>query len=329
MQTAQEYIYDQLEALRASEPIVIKDSLVETIHARSTSKKFRKYALGDGEDVRILGAIQAAVAIGGPIQFGLPFGAYKLWRLDEAPEADWAEFFATMYYARWLRPICDEYAPGVVFRYCAQDMLAERLNNLTTGETTAYRESFMRVLSVVSTYLPENIRFEFVPLSSLYTREQFDTNLAQAVAVYNDAYPDVVYDEHKTAMTLLNTRPTDAQAMRGDAWVREVSMMHDASMKTLDMSLLRRYYRREDTICVFPTPIGVNSIGVGTTKSSIAKFWVGVGALQRGTADASGATEYRELVLSPSQKDTMAAEWEGVSLPGLTGKNFAQVRVVG
>lgn len=60
------------------------------------SKRFRKYSIGPEVLEHITASVQYNVANNQPIKFTLPFGAYKLWRLDETPEADWAELFTMM-----------------------------------------------------------------------------------------------------------------------------------------------------------------------------------------------------------------------------------------
>jgi hypothetical protein len=46
-----------------------------------------------------------------------------LWRIDEAPEADFAELFSSMYYVKWLKPVCEIYKPGVWFDFFVDDLI--------------------------------------------------------------------------------------------------------------------------------------------------------------------------------------------------------------
>jgi hypothetical protein len=69
-----------------------------------------------------------------------------------------------------------------------------------------------------------------------------------------------------------------------------------------------------------PLPSG-SAISLGTTKSLIVKFWVGVGALK---ADGDS---YKMLVLSPKQLADAECVFEDVNI-GLDGKNFKKVRVI-
>ncbi|MDO8451848.1 MAG: hypothetical protein Q7S76_03185, partial [bacterium] len=87
------------------------------------SKKYRKYAVNPEYIQHIRSAIESSVQRGDPIKLTLVFGGYKLWRLEEAPEVDWAELFSLMYYARWLLPIARVYEPGVWFDFYSDDVI--------------------------------------------------------------------------------------------------------------------------------------------------------------------------------------------------------------
>jgi hypothetical protein len=64
-----------------------------------------------------------------------------------------------------------------------------------------------------------------------------------------------------------------------------------------------------------------DSVPVGTTKTSICKFWVGVGALKK------IEDNFIEYILSPGQLATKQFIWENVLINGLTSKNFSKIRI--
>jgi hypothetical protein len=72
----------------------------------------------------------------------------------------------------------------------------------------------------------------------------------------------------------------------------------------------------------FATFFEPNVIPIGTTKTSIVRFWVGVGALKR------RGDSFIETILSPSQIEKTKAEWTPVEIKGLNGKNFKKIRVI-
>lgn len=113
---AQDYIKTKLEELK--NPLGLqcprgRDELVEVIFRLVMSKKFRKYTANDDLQSHIKNAIRVNVEKNEPINITFLHGAYKLWRLAEAPEADWAELFSLIYYTNWVKPICEVYGPGV------------------------------------------------------------------------------------------------------------------------------------------------------------------------------------------------------------------------
>src|SRR6266540_2285551 len=132
--TAQEYIQSSLKQLQ--EPLVLprpktQDELIETIFRLLTSKKFRKYALSEEYAAYVKDSIRANIEADEPIKIVYFGGCYKLWRLDEAPEADFAELFSYIYFTRWMQPICATYKPGVWFDFLLDDYIVPRLSNIS------------------------------------------------------------------------------------------------------------------------------------------------------------------------------------------------------
>ncbi|QQS18856.1 hypothetical protein IPL68_02235 [Candidatus Saccharibacteria bacterium] len=58
-------------------------------------------------------------------------------------------------------------------------------------------------------------------------------------------------------------------------------------------------------------------LAVGSTKATVAKYWVGAGALM-----PMGET-YRPQVLTPKQLEVANFSWEPVNITGLPGKKFS------
>lgn len=321
--TAQEYIQSKLEELRtpiqAAAPPTDEAALVEAIYKLVTSKKFRKYSLSPELAEHIKGAIQLSVSKQEPINFTLVFGAYKLWRFEETPEADWAELFALMYYTKWLQLICALYAPGVWFDFFSEAVIVPRMNNIPAEDTAAYQASFERLLQFIKPYQPDNLRMTFNRVIDQYeSQAAFDKELAQQLqalaASLEGGLP--VLDDEKRARLDLNVHVTPEQAA-DPQWREKVMLLHDAYSQ---MSGRRPYFRRPDKIGVAVTR-HPSMLALGTTKDSIVKFWVGVGALR------PHEDSYRQVILSPHQLETTKATWQPVEIPGLTGKNFHRIRV--
>lgn len=317
----QAYILEQLELLKTPETIEQKESLIETCYARVTSKKFRKYALAAGGDQLIKAAIRTRIEKNESITFGFPFGAYKLWRLHEAPEVDWAELFTLLYFARWLAPLCALHKPGIHFVFCGQELLAEKLNNLSPEETNRYKESFNTLLRFLSACLPPNMHIELMPLRSIYEKETFNTRLEEEAQNNFPNLESLTIPEREAKTILMNVRVTPEQE-RDALWIKKIYALHESFFMPGFFSNAEKFTRKEDVICVFPTPIGGNCVATGTTKSSIAKFWVGVGALKKST------DSFTPVVLSPQQLEAATAHDKPMSSLELPGKNFDSIRII-
>lgn len=323
---AQAYIMSQLERLKA--PVVLevpKDdaAMVDFIYSALMSKKFRKYASSEAQQKSIRDSIRLNVAAGASIKFVLPFGGYKLWRFDESPEVDWAELFMLMYHARWLKSVADVYAPGVWFDFSSDEAIIERMNNIPRSDTDAYTKSFRDLVLFLSKYSSKNLQFTLTPVRDRYTDGEFEEELQQQIELLEQKYRAsggyATLSDRKKDMIDLNVRPLSNKS--GDPlWREKNNILHDAYAA---MSRRRPYMTLPEKIAVFPTLLPYSSaIAVGTTKNSIAKFWVGVGALLK------REDGFIETVLSPSQLEKTDAKWQSVAIKGLEGKNFKKVRII-
>jgi hypothetical protein len=323
--TAQEYIQSALDELKALNELPQPKNeadLVETIFRLITSKKFRKYSLTEEYATYIKNSITENVQANKPINLTFLGGCYKLWRLDEAPESDWAELFACMYYSRWVKPVCAIYAPGVWFDFFLDDVIVSRINNLPESDIEAYRTSRQQILDFLKPYQPANLRMTLTGISSLFeSREVYETQLEESIAKLSSTLPGGLPEltDKQRATTTLNVKATPEQ-LADPKWREKVELVHSAYMAVKGAT---GYSTTSNKIRVFTQPFPNGTcIAVGTTKDSIAKFWAGVGALQ--PRDDS----FRQIVLSPSQLENATFDWQAVALPALEGKNFKQVRVL-
>lgn len=293
--------------------------LVEFIFKAVMSKKFRKFSVTPEYLPHIHEAIEKNIKNNQPIKFVFPFGGYKLWRLEEAPEADWSELFTLMYYTKWLKPITAAYRPGVWFDFSSDDVIVERLNNIPKSDTERYAKSFNLVIDFLKKYLPDNLTFTFTPVSSFYTPEEFAEDLKDKVAVMEKELGGlpILKDSEKRAVEL-NVKLKPGQD-NDPLWREKVELLHQAYYT---VSRRRPYNRANDKISTFCCKLD-NYLAVGTTKTSVAKFWAGAGALKK--AKDGGFMEY---VLSPSQLKSSGFTKESLSINGLLGKNFKTVRVI-
>ncbi|MCL2037450.1 hypothetical protein FWG95_00345 [Candidatus Saccharibacteria bacterium] len=319
--TAQEYILFILEQLKKPRPLqyVASDKLEETILAKVLSKKFRKYSASQKLIERIEEAIRLNVENGKPINLTFMHGLYKLWRLDEAPEADWAELFALMYYVKWLKPICEIYEPGVWLDMYADDTIQKRINNLTDEEVSEYLRSYKDVLDFLKQYLPDNFKITITKTSDQFGGEANMDKMIDA-EVASTELPELNDSVKRTVE--MNVRLLPGQD-KDPLWRGKVKHLHGAAMTIKRNG--EYAYRENDKILFFAKPVPIPPdlfLAVGTTKNSIVSFWTGVGALKlRGDS-------FEMTILSPNQLAKTKLVFEPISIKGLTGKNFSKIRVI-
>ncbi len=252
----------------------------------------------------------------------MPFGAYKLWRLKETPEADWAELFTFMYFTKWLKPICDIYKPGIWFDFFSDDVIIPRMNNIQQEDVAAYRESFQSVLNFIKPYQPSNFQMTLTRVIDQYKNQQdfendYNIEMSKLKDSLNGKLPEL--DKETRAMIQFNVKATTEQ-MEDPFWKEKVKLIHDSYSA---ISKRRPYYRpiEQHKIMVVTTPLW-GMLTPGSTKDSTVKFWVGSGVLR--PLDGS----FRQIIFSPSQLEKNKFTTEKIKITGLDGKNFKSIRVI-
>lgn len=319
---AQDFIQTKLNELKSPlglSRIQNKEELVEAIFRYVTSKKFRKYALSPEASERIRSSIAKNVEANEPIKATLVFGGYKLWRFDEAPEADWAELFSLIYYSNWMKPICEIYEYGVWYDFFSDDVIVSIINNIPPDDTLAYGNSFKQLLHFLKPYQPANLDMTYNRVGDQYEsfdafRADLEAQTVSLSASLEGGYPSL--DEKSKSALDLNVKLTEEQET-DPLWREKVQLLHDAYMQ---VGGRRPYYRTPDKFNVMTTPLN-GMLSVGTTKDSIMKFWVGTGVLK------PRDDGYRQIILSPNQLEKTSFDWQDVSL-GIEGKNFKKIRIV-
>ncbi len=312
---AKEYIKKRLEGIKDDTKVKLDKNLEDFIFDKIMSKKFRKYSVSQKANELVREAIILNINKNEPIKIAIPFGSYKLWRLEEYPEPDWAELFAMIYYAYWLKPITDVYSPGVWFDFCGDDAVLELMNKITEIDTEKYKKTFRNLILFIQPYLPENFKYTFSPVSERYSsKEEFLLDLnAKKEDLKNRGLPPLTQDQ--IDMIDLNVKVENDEKVN----YIENQLLHDAY---LAVSKRRIHHKQPDKILISATPFGDRtSLPVGTTKSSVVKFQTGAGVLRK------RGDIYQECIYSPSQVESANFTWEKVELPGLEGKNFCKIRV--
>ncbi len=332
--TVQEYIQSELQhctdcVLTDDDKATIEKSGVQAfIYARLTSKKFRKWAVDESSEQQAKRAIQINVEAGKPLQFRYPFGGYKLWRMPSAPDVDWAEFFAIAYYSKYLAPIAAAYEPGIEFLFASDDVIIERMDNVPVADTDAYFNSFRKLIEQFRQFFPANFKMDIVRIGDLYEdKDAMEQELVANVERFKQEYATTVPAEKKQKMLTtseLNIRWDGAKDLtklnktEKQAVIEMGPVYHDAYCA---LSKRREFNRGEDKIIIFTTVIP-NAIAVGTTKSSVTKYWTGFGVLE-----ADGDT-FKAKIVSPTQLEQLDGKRCELVVTNLFGlRNFKGIRV--
>jgi pyoverdine/dityrosine biosynthesis protein Dit1 len=313
--TAQEYIQKRLNGIK---DIKVKQegNLADFIYNTIMSKKFRKYSMNPEAYPKIRKAIELNIENNEPIKIVIPFGSYKLWKFKESPETDWAELFAMIYYAYWLKPITDVYKPGVWFDFCADDAILELMNNIPEEDTNNYKKTFRELIKFIQPYLPENFKYTFSPVGERYSsKEEFLADLNNQIdkLKQNGITPLVEKDIRRMKTNIKTDKKEEID-------LEENHLMHDAYM---NVSKRRSYHQTPDRISISATPFGKRTaIPIGTTKTSAVQFQVGIGVLGKHKDDLI------EYIYSFSQLEKSKFNWENINFNELSGKNFKKIRIL-
>lgn len=322
----QEFIEERLEQTKASSKVAQnlgEIPIEEKIKKLILSKKFRKYSA----KLELIEQIEEAIALNvkenKPINLTFLNGAYKLWRLEESPNPDWAELFSLMYYTNWVKPICEIYEPGVHFDFFMDDFIVSRMNNISASDIRTYINSFNALLSFIKKYQPDNLEMTLTSVGSQFESEEtFNKLLDQDVEELTKNTPGglVEINDELKATIELNVKPTKEQ-LEDLEWQRKVWHLHVAYSAT--KKSVKYHHDRPEKILVFtqPLPSG-KTVSVGTTKSSVMKFWVGAGVLKQ------DGGSYKEIILSSKQIEEDNFEFHEVYIDSLDGENFKKIRVL-
>lgn len=325
-----EFLVDRLrhravyELTQKDKELLQRGNMSEFVVQRLTSGKFRKLKIDESTLENIKKKVSRLVEKDQPIKLTFPFGGYKNHQMPSCPFVDWAEFFVVAYYADYMNQVSRYYRPGVVLEFCSDEVIVEKLDNISKEVTEKYTESFNKMISLFEKYLPTNIKIKLVRVRDQYKSNsdlfaELENNIKN-VANNWDSF-DNDKKRGRIAMVKLNYVFIDGREWSSlseeeiDSLMRENTALHDAY---LSLQERRQLVRGEDKIVIFPFPIN-DSITLGSTKYSVAKFWSGYGAVK------SVDGRYQDLVLSPDKLHLSNFEEFVVSGVDLVG--FDKIRV--
>lgn len=329
----QDYLYQLLTAssqyeLTANDNAVVKSKGVDGfIFSKLSSKKFRKSKMESECVARTQEAIKLRVKKNEPITIVYPQGGYKLWRFPSSPTVDWAEFFNISFVLQYIAPIAKAYKPGVHIIYYMHTLLMELHDNLTTEEIQSYVDSFDDLLSQFRKHLPQNVSVTILRDADLYTREEYFPALEEGKALAEKDYKALPKEKTDDLARMANlnikwdgkkdwTKLTQAE--------KDVKVYLAALYEMAATSQLKRVFEKvksPDNVLVF-TKATKDFIGIGSTRASIAKYWVGFGVLQQKN------DSFLPIILTPSQyEQAKRIDHKTVSIDLIPAPNFKEILV--
>ena len=111
------------------------------------------------------------------IEFSIPFGAYKNWRLSSYPYPDWAEIFNLKHMILFAIPIALSYPPGVILNYSYTSGVLERVSNLPTTSQELYITAFKKIIQYFKQIVPPNLKLALVDIRKYYNSKQLESEL--------------------------------------------------------------------------------------------------------------------------------------------------------
>lgn len=292
------------------------------------SKKFRKWKLDDSCKQRVTFAVHERIKSKKPITVIYPQGGYKLWRFSSSPEADFAEFFNISYVLEYLAPIAASYKPGVELIYYMHTLLMEKHDNLTTEEIQAYVDSFEKLLVEFRKYVPKNMTIKILRDADIYERDEYFIALEKGKV---QAEEDMkAWTKEKQAdfarMANLNIKWKGREDWTILSQKEKEEKIHQAAL--YEQSAVNNLPKVMDTIkapdiVLLFTKSAPIFIGIGSTHTSIAKYWVGFGILE----EDNGV--FYPRILTPSQYEYVKTlPLDTVQIEGITALKNLQTLLV-
>lgn len=332
MKMSQQSVNELLHTLLVQGSVVASHEVTNDIEAfiyqRLTSKKFRKTKMDETCAERTKKAIQMRVSKEQPLKVVYPQGGYKLWRFPSSPKVDWAEFFNIAYLIEYLLPIAQSYKPGVELVYYMHTLLMELHDNLTTDEIQKYVDSFQQLINEFQRYLPENFTIKILRDADIYSRDEYFKRLEEgktkAEAEYQQ-WPEEKRNDY-IRMAKLNIKWNGKENWEKLSEKEKQGKLYDAALyemaATSNLERVFEVVKAPDNVLLF-TKATKDFIGIGSTKTSMAKYWVGFGVLE---TNAHGQVQTR--ILTPSQYElAMKEEHQLIEIELLPDENFKKILV--
>ncbi len=244
---------------------------------------YRRSACSAGSVEDVSRKIADSLRGGEPIRFTVPFGGYKLWRLESAPLPDWAEVFAAAYLVEYLMPVAWIYEPGIeiVFSYCSLGV--SEANGLEVDSISTYIERFGAILGKCQDLVQQaNLTMRVFDVATLYGEGEGEKELAELLAETKSSWSAVIPLEDRERMIASARRNLRLSGKELSTDELEARYEESAQLVYAVDSLKKRreFNKYSDRIQLVYVRGPERSIHVGSCRSSTCQFNVGSGVLE-------------------------------------------------
>jgi len=263
------------------------DDIKNVIFKIISNSKFRRTAIDEASKSDLLNKIKQAVDANLAIEFSIPFGAYKSFKLKKYENVYWSEVFNLYYMIEYLLPISSVYKPGVILSYSYHKGVMQEINNISFSDIVEYQKILNQLINYYNHILPSNFKFRMQAINDLYSSEEEWKKELEEQYILNKEKWENVYDQETKNKKLTSAR--NNFAIKGEKDYSNLTQI-ELEEKVLNSAIMvdsieglskRRPFNKSTNRIqlVFlkgPKP----AIHVGVCEGSTNQFWVGLGVLE-------------------------------------------------
>ena len=251
-------------------PPPVHTAAVDDIVRRVVAKPWWRTAVDAPTLEDITSKIRDAVSRDRPVEFAIPFGGYKGWRLASFPHLDWAEVFWLDYLRRYAERIVAIHRPGVVISFTHTSGVLKWANNMPEAAQAIYMSEFRKLLGLASS---PRLRLEAIDHADAYGGGDAVLEIVKA-RVEHMPQPDAAALDSARR----NLVPPGAHEPRSwDDMTVEMAARRCAAMNSLE---LRRDFNKYGPRIQITHIRGASlSVHLGSCSSAITQPWVANGHL--------------------------------------------------
>ena len=127
-----------------------------------------------------------------PITLVLGVGGFKNFRIDSAPHIDWAEVFQMDFLLKSLYEISEIYKPGLHLEYSGDAEALVLIDNIKQEWVKTYNNEFDKLVAIVNTKLPYNIKITTKNFLDFYTLDFLQEELDRKINKVNLQDPKII-----------------------------------------------------------------------------------------------------------------------------------------